>query len=127
MIKLKLGSLLIAVAFILGACASTPATPPNPLVGAWTLTISSPVGEMALDLVVNPDLTGTMSSADLGSAPLENLALNGEAVSFATTIDAQGQVLTLEFNGALNNQDAFSGSFDTDFGAIPARAVRKQI
>lgn len=125
MIKLKLGSLLVAVAFILGACASTPATPPNPLIGDWTLTISSPVGEMALDLAVNPDLTGTMSSADLGSAPLENLTLNGEAVSFATTIDAQGQVLTLEFTGAMTGPDAFGGSFDTDFGAIPANAVRK--
>jgi hypothetical protein len=126
MIKLKLGSMLLSIAFILGACTAGSATPPNPLVGNWLLTISSPVGEMALDLAVNPDLSGTMSSSDLGSAPLQSLSLNDQAVSFSTTIDAQGQVLTLDFTGAMSSQNEFSGSFDTDFGAIPARAVRKQ-
>jgi hypothetical protein len=122
MIKLKSGLLTLVLTFVLGACTAT--EPPNPLVGAWLLTISSPIGEMALNLNVNPDLTGAMTSEDLGSAPLTNLALNDNAVSFQTTIDAQGQVLTLVFNGVMG-EDSFSGSFDTDFGAIPARAVRQ--
>jgi hypothetical protein len=122
MIKLKSGLLTLALTLFLGACAAT--EPPNPMIGAWLLTISSPIGEMALNLNVNPDLTGEMTSDDLGSAPLENLVLTDNAVSFQTTIDAQGQILTLVFNGVMG-VDAFSGSFDTDFGAIPASAVRQ--
>ena len=122
MIKLKSGLLTLALTLVLGACAAT--EPPNPLIGEWLLTISSPVGEMALNLTVNPDLTGEMTSEDLGSAPLENVVLADDALSFQTTVDAQGQILTLVFNGVMG-EDAFSGSFDTDFGAIPASAVRQ--
>jgi hypothetical protein len=124
MIKLKSGLLMLALTLVLGACATTEPEPPNPLIGAWLLTISSPIGEMALNLNVNPDLTAEMTSEDLGSAPLENLVLAGDALSFQTTVDAQGQILTLVFNGVMG-VDAFSGSFDTDFGAIPASAVRQ--
>lgn len=120
--KMTLSSLFIALILVLGACASTP---PNPLIGAWLLTISSPVGEMALNLNINEDLTGEMTSDDLGSAPIENLMLEENAVSFQTTIDAQGQLLTLVFNGEME-ENGFSGNFDTDFGAIPARAVRAE-
>ena len=120
--KMTFSSLLVALVLVLGACAAS--APPNPLVGAWLLTISSPVGEMALNLNINEDMSGEMTSDDLGSAPLANLALVDNAVSFDTTIDAQGQILTLVFNGFLG-EDGFNGNFDTDFGAIPARAVRR--
>ncbi len=121
--RLKISSLFLAAALLLGACASEQQ---NPLVGAWLLTLSSPVGEMASNVDVNPDMTGTMSSPELGSAPIENIVVNDNAVSFDVTIDAQGNTMTLGFTGQMaEDNNSFSGNFETDFGPFPAAAVRR--
>ncbi|MEX2506879.1 MAG: hypothetical protein WD406_08165 [Pseudohongiellaceae bacterium] len=117
--KVSVGSMIVATALLIGACSSPGQA--NPLAGAWTISIASPLGEMAVNLDINPDLTGTMIS-DLGSWPLEDVMLSGELVSFETTIDAQGQVMTMVFKGSLT-ESGFSGAFDTDFGPISAAAV----
>lgn len=119
--KFSMAPLVLVFSLLLAACATTP---PNPLVGAWAMTIQSPIGEMAVDINVNPDLTGQMTSADLGAASLDNILVADQAVSFETTVDAQGQMLTLRFRGTLEG-DQLTGNFDTDFGAIPASATRQ--
>ena len=65
MIK-RFGSLMAVtlVALLLGACAGMSA--PHPAVGSWQLTIDTPLGAMSSDLIVHEDLTGSMSSQDLG-------------------------------------------------------------
>lgn len=119
----KIGSLLMGfvMALVLAACAST--TPPNPLIGNWEITIETPVGAMTANLTVNPDLSGQMSSGDLGVASLAGVSVVGEAVSFSTTVNAQGQSLTLAFAGNVVG-DSLTGSFDTDFGAVPVSGRR---
>jgi len=106
----------------LAACAAF--GPPNPLVGEWDTTISTPMGAMNADLIVNEDMTGEMRSPELGAAPLNNITVEGEQVSFSTTVDAQGMMLTLDFNGMVEG-DSLEGSFDTDFGAIGVTGTRR--
>lgn len=122
--KTRLGSLVMgfAVALLLTTCAGTSA--PHPLVGAWAITIDTPVGSMAGNLNINPDMTGDMSSTELGSAALNGITVDGEAVQFSTTIDAQGQSITLAFNGTVTG-DQLAGQFNTDFGPIAVSGVRQ--
>jgi hypothetical protein len=122
--KTKFGSLVMgfAVAILLTACAGTSA--PHPLVGGWAITIDTPVGSMAGNLNINPDMTGEMSSTELGSAALTGITVDGETVQFSTTIDAQGQSITLAFNGTVTG-DQLAGQFNTDFGPIAVSGVRQ--
>ena len=122
--KTRFGSLVMgfAVAILLTACAGTSA--PHPLVGGWAITIDTPVGSMAGNLNINPDMTGEMSSTELGSAALTGITVDGEAVQFSTTIDAQGQSITLAFNGTVTG-DQLAGQFNTDFGPIAVSGVRQ--
>jgi hypothetical protein len=122
--KTRFGSLVMgfAVAVLLTACAGTSA--PHPLVGGWAITIDTPVGSMAGNLNINPDMTGEMSSTELGSAALTGITVDGETVQFSTTIDAQGQSITLAFNGTVTG-DQLAGQFNTDFGPIAVSGVRQ--
>src|SRR5690606_31522484 len=120
--KLFRGSFVVAAALFLAACASTP---PNPFVGVWDISIDTPVGVMGANLNIAPDLTGNMSSDDLGGAtPLDNISVVDNAVSFSASVDAQGMTLTLNFEGTIAG-DTLAGNFDTEFGAIPVTGVRQ--
>jgi N-methylhydantoinase B/oxoprolinase/acetone carboxylase alpha subunit len=65
-----------------------------------------------------------MSSTELGSAALTGITVDGETVQFSTTIDAQGQSITLAFNGTVTG-DQLAGQFNTDFGPIAVSGVRQ--
>ncbi len=119
--RLSMGSIIVAAALFLAACASTP---PNPFVGLWDVSIETPVGAMVAVLDIEPGLSGIMSSTDLGSAELSDITVVDNAVTFATTVDAQGQSLTLRFAGTIAG-DTLAGNFDTDFGAIPLTGTKR--
>jgi hypothetical protein len=120
----KIGSLItgMVVVLFLSACATT-TEPVNPLVGSWLITIDTPIGSMDANIHVNTDLTGEMTSQDLGSTPLTGITVDGQAVSFTAAVNAQGQALTLAFSGTVDG-DSLNGSFNTDFGAIPVTGRR---
>ncbi|MEX1197959.1 MAG: hypothetical protein WEB57_08880 [Pseudohongiellaceae bacterium] len=117
--KLTMAALLTLT---LAACAGL--GQPHPLVGEWDATISTPMGAMSADLIVNEDMTGEMRSSELGSTTLNNVTVDGEQVSFSTTVDAQGMMLTLDFDGTVED-DTLEGSFDTEFGAIGVTGTRR--
>ena len=119
--KLLTGSFVVAAALFLAACASTP---PNPFVGVWNISIDTPVGVMGANLNIAPDLTGNMSSNDLGATPLENITVVDNAVTFSANVSAQGMALTLDFSGTIAG-DTLAGNFDTEFGAIPVTGTRQ--
>ncbi len=119
---LKLSAIAL-VAVFLGACAGL-FQPANPLVGEWDATISTPMGNMNSTLVVRDDLTGEMRSPELGAASLDNIVVDGNDVSFSTTVDAQGQMMTLDFTGQVDG-DELEGSFDTAFGALSVSGTRQ--
>jgi peptidyl-prolyl cis-trans isomerase A (cyclophilin A) len=75
--------------------------PVSPLVGTWDVTSNSQLGELKRKLVVHADLSGSYESED-AKWPIENLALDGDAVSFAVTVSIQGQELPLDFAGTLS-------------------------
>lgn len=116
-----MASIIAAATLFLAACASTP---PNPFVGMWDVNIETPVGAMVATLDIQPDLSGTMSSGDLGSAALNDVTVIDNAVTFATTVDAQGQTLTLRFAGTIAGNQ-LAGNFDSDFGAIPVTGTKQ--
>ncbi len=116
------GSIIVAAALLIAACASS--MPPNPLIGMWDVSIDTPVGVMAATIDIKSDMTGTMFSDDLGAATLDNVMSVDNSVTFQTTIDAQGQMLTLDFTGTVAG-DTLAGNFDTDFGAIAVTGVRQ--
>ena len=116
-----MGSIIIAAALLLAACASSR---PNPFVGLWDVSIETPVGAMVATLDIEPDLSGIMSSGDLGAAELSNITVIDNAVTFQTTVDAQGQTLTLRFAGTIAG-NTLAGNFDTDFGAIPLTGTKR--
>lgn len=120
--RITMSSIIVAAALLLAACVSS--APPNPLVGMWDISIDTPVGVMGATIDVKPDLTGTMFSDDLGAATLDNVMSMDNSVTFKTTVDAQGQMLTLDFTGTIAG-DTLAGNFDTDFGAIAVTGVRK--
>lgn len=111
------------VAVFLGACAGF-WQPANPLVGDWNATISTPMGNMNANLLIRDDLTGEMTSPELGAAALNNITVDGQDVAFSTTVDAQGQMLTLDFTGTVEG-DSLQGSFDTAFGALTVNGTRQ--
>ncbi len=120
----KIGSLItgMVVALFLSACATT--EPVSPLVGNWLITIDTPIGSMDANINVNTDLTGEMTSVDLGSAPLSGVTIDGQAVSFTAAANAQGQALSLAFSGTVDG-DSLTGSFNTDFGALAVSGRRQ--
>ena len=109
-------------ALTLAACAGM--GQPHPIVGEWDATISTPMGAMNADLVFNDDMTGVMRSSEMGQASLENVTAEGEEVSFSTTVDAQGMMITLNFSGTVQ-EDELEGNFNTEFGAIGLTATRR--
>ncbi|MDX1491126.1 MAG: hypothetical protein R3332_07555 [Pseudohongiellaceae bacterium] len=119
--RLSLGSIIVAATLFLAACASAPS---NPAVGMWDISMDTPVGVMQANLEITPDLMGTMSSNDLGSTPLDNVTAMDGSLSFSATIDAQGQMLTLNFTGTVEG-DTLDGSFGSDFGAIQVSGTRQ--
>lgn len=120
--SLKLSAIAL-VAVFLGACAGL-GQPANPLVGDWDATISTPMGNMSSSLVIRDDLSGEMRSPELGAANLDNIVVDGSDVSFSTTVDAQGMMMTLNFSGQVEG-DELQGAFDTDFGALSVSGTRQ--
>lgn len=115
-------ALAALLALTLAACAGM--GQPHPIVGEWDATISTPMGAMNADLVFNDDMTGVMRSSEMGQASLENVTAEGEEVSFSTTVDAQGMMVTLNFSGTVQD-DELEGNFNTEFGAIGLTATRR--
>lgn len=118
----KILSSLLVVSFVtLVGCAAGGG---NPAVGVWDIEMNTPVGAMPATLTINADGTGGMSADGLGEAPIEGIMVDGNALTFAAEVDAQGQTLTLDFSGTVEG-DALNGEFGSDFGAFGVSGTRQ--
>jgi len=125
--KISLKLLAFTTIALLAACASTPQ---NPFVGSWAVNMDSPIGARPGTMNFAADGTGTMSIEAPGAegqppATFANATFEENTVKFSTSIDAQGQQITLDFTGAVDG-DNITGEFNTDFGAMPVTGTRKQ-
>lgn len=122
--NLSSGIVTALAALLLGGCAGL-LQPTNPLVGQWALSMDTPVGTMNADIQVNEDLTGQLTSNDLGSTELRDINVSDEGdVSFETTVEAQGTMITMNFDGTVEG-DSLNGSFNTDFGSMAVSGTRQ--
>ncbi len=94
--------------------------------GIWKMTFQTDQGAVEADMTLKQDgqkVTGTLVSAQ-GEAPLEGTFTDGKLL-MSLTVDAQGQVLTITFSGALE-KEALKGDVDFGgFGSAQWSATRK--
>ena len=123
--KISLKLFAVSVIVLLAACASTPQ---NPFVGAWAVSMESPIGTIPGTISFADDGTGSMAFEVPGQesppAAFQGAAFDGNAVKFSAAIDAQGQQFNMEFSGNVEG-DNISGEFATDFGAFAVTGTRK--
>jgi len=106
--------MVAAAAVVMAACATTkPAAPPAPKVanlsGEWVVTTTSQMGAQDSDMTVQQTgsaiagkLTSQMGSVDYTGT------VNGSAVAFGFTINAQGTDLKIDYTGTVTG-DTMSG------------------
>jgi hypothetical protein len=91
----------------------------SPLVGSWTLTVTMGGKNFDVNVVVNPDLTGTAGwqwSAEI--ADLESVVSEGKDASFGCP-----GIIGLEFQGSIDG-DTFEGDVASDYGDGTFTGVR---
>ena len=111
------GLLLIATALI--ACAASA----PPAVGIWDVELNTPLGAQQVVLTIDADGTGSMGGLQ-GEQEIEGITFDGNALNFSTSIDAQGQSITLDFSGSVEGE-ALNGEFNTPFGALAVIGSRQ--
>ena len=100
--------------------ASVRAQAPSP-VGSWDITVESPRGPSKSLLVIKQDgdkLAGTIKG-QRGERPLSSVTVKGDEITFALTVNAQGQELVITYKGKVA-KDAMSG--EADFGGMASGA-----
>lgn len=116
--KLISGSFIAMVLVLAGCAASTP-----PAVGVWNIEMNTPLGAMPAVLTISEDGSGVMSG-DMGEQAFNGVMFDGDAISFTTAIEAQGQSIGLSFDGTVDG-DSLSGEFGSDFGAFGVTGTRQ--
>ena len=110
----------VTVLLLLVGCASAPS---NPAVGAWNVSINTPVGEQAGVWTLAANGTGVMGS-DQGDQAISGIMYDGNSVNFSVDVDAGGQALSLSFSGTVDG-DSLVGEFASDFGAFEVSGSRQ--
>ena len=120
--------MLMGVAVMLAACASTPPAPKGPdLSGNWVLTTESPMGSQDTDMVVKQageQLTGTMSS-QMGTVEYKGTLTGGKDVAFGFSFEAQGMTLQIDYKGIVEGDTMKGTAKFGDFGEGAFTAKRK--
>ena len=111
---------ILSISALLAACAGT-STPPA--VGVWDVSLNTPIGAQEAVLTIAPDGSGSFSG-DQGEQAFTGAVFEGNTFSYTTTIEAQGQSLTLDVSGTVEG-DSLDGEFNTPFGPFPLTGTRR--
>ncbi len=87
----------------------------SPIAGLWKITSESQLGTLERDLVVYKKGKAKYVTEEQ-SFDVENLTVEGDAVTFDVTLDIQGQELALAFEGTYEG-DTLTGQFMMDGSA----------
>lgn len=117
--KKLLGGSLMAMVLVLASCAASV----PPAVGVWDIEMNTPLGAMPAVLTIAEDGTGMMSG-DLGEQSISGIMFDGNAMNFSADLEAQGQSITLTFDGTVEG-DSLNGEFGSDFGAFGVTGTRQ--
>ena len=113
-VAIRMGVLAVAVVS-LGACATLfGGGAAIPAVGTWDTTVESQLGTSEQVLVINDDLTGSVSTGDAELA-ISNVVAEGDTLNFDITFDIQGSPLEAKFSGTIDG-DSITGEYVTDLG-----------
>ena len=99
------------------------------LVGTWSYTIETPgqTREGSFEFAqAGGEITGTISSAEItsGNNALEDIALDGDNVSFTYQLDMSGEMVLLEFDLILD-EESYEGNVTVGaFGTFPITGKR---
>lgn len=120
---------LASIAILAAACSSVPPTPEAPdLSGHWTLTTQSQMGAQDSDMTVNQTgnaLAGTLSSR-MGTVDYTG-SVDGSAVAFSFTINAQGTDLNIDYSGVVEGDTMQGKAVFGPFGEGTFTARRKTL
>ena len=118
----KIGTAIIVTLAVVGALAGSATagdSEQKPLVGSWTLTVTMGDKSFGVEIVVNPDLTGTAEADWSGeAADLENVVSEGSDASFGCP-----DLLGFAFTGNIDG-DTFEGDVTSDYGDGTFTGVR---
>lgn len=96
------------------------------LAGAWEAVLEVPNNDVDVTIVFSKkddgSLAGTFTSP-LGATELKNIKYEGGKLSFTRTVDYQGQVFDMDFEGTVANGEV-EGSFSTQMGDFPLKGKR---
>ena len=122
---LSVAIIMIVAGILVSGCATIGGVAKNPLIGSWTLTVDWGKGVGAEQvLVVNADLTGTLTFAQMDTATdLSNVTSEGDAVGFSVALGKGGQEIEIAFEGTISG-DSLEGAFTTQRGSFPVTGVR---
>jgi len=88
------------------------------LIGKWELTTTNERGERKRQLIVNSDLTGTYP-AGFTLAPIKNLELEGNNVTFKIDMSFGDRQVKMDFKGKLEGE-TLTGEFTSERGVTKA-------
>jgi hypothetical protein len=121
---------LVASVAIVCVATSVAAAAPRllaDLTGKWTMTVSSPNGELPSQLVLTQkgdSLTGTNES-QIGTAQIRGV-VKGDSLFFGFQLDMGGQALVINAAGAIKDKDNLTGVLDVSgMGQMPFIAARQ--
>jgi hypothetical protein len=100
---------------------TTPASSALSAAGTWRVVIEVPGQEMPVTLVLTQDgtnVSGTLQSDTIGTSPIKNGKLDGDSLSFTTTVSFGGATFDIAFTGKISGNQ-ISGSVDAPQGAAP--------
>lgn len=111
-----MGALDVTGARAGGDAPADDATPGDitPLIGDWNAHVTSALGEFDHVITFAEDGTGVYNGEG-ATYDITDVKLADNAVTFAMTIDLEGQELPMKFEGTIDGA-ALNGEFITDFG-----------
>lgn len=89
-------------------------------IGIWDLSMQFGQGEFKQRLRVNPDMTGVY-----GAIPVEKIELDGNTLSFATTMSFGDNEFTMDVKGEIDG-DSFKGEQSTSQGSLEITGTKRE-
>lgn len=126
--KSRIAGISLIAAMFVGAATATAQHMFADFGGIWNVTVEGPQGAMnsQLNLKQSSDSVSGQFESELGSSPVAGTA-KGDTLRLGFSIDAGGQMITIQAVGVLKNKSSISGSMDVaGMGSFPFNATKKQ-